>query len=67
MARHLNTTKRTPLARKFAIATAAAKKAGFSSFKEGSPGFLKRRQIAEGIAERGLPALKRRRKRPSML
>jgi phage terminase small subunit len=37
--------------RKFAIATATAKKAGYASFKPGSKGDAKRREIAEAIAK----------------
>jgi hypothetical protein len=40
------------LERKFRIATAQAKREGYKSFKPGSPGDKRRREIAEAIAEK---------------
>ena len=40
------------MSRKFAIATAAAKKGGFVSFKKGSAGAEKRKHIAEAVGLR---------------
>ena len=37
---------------KFAIATATAKKQGYSNFSKGSSGYKARKHIAEGIARR---------------
>jgi hypothetical protein len=52
---------------KMAIATKQAKKKGYKSFKEGSPGDKERDRIAEGIAKKVKvvkgPAKKRRKKK----
>ena len=44
---------RSYMARKMKIATAQAKKEGYTSFKPGSPGARKREQIATAIEREG--------------
>jgi len=57
--------KRMTMGSKMAIATAAAKKKGYKSFKSGSAGDRKRDEIAEAIARENkiVPGKARRRHR----
>lgn len=62
MARSTNPKSREALSRKFRVATAAAKRQGYSSFKAGSAGAHKRKEIAEAIAREGGVKPRRRRR-----
>lgn len=46
--------QRLSLSSKHRIATSQAKKLGFKSFKKGTAGARKRKNIAEGIAKRAI-------------
>lgn len=52
--KHVESMSPAAMSKKMAIATAAAKKAGFGSFKKGSAGASKRHQIAIAIEQKML-------------